>query len=136
MQLNPYLNFNGDCEAAFKFYERCLGGKIQVLMTYGDSPAAAQTPPQLRGKIIHARLSVGAFLLMGSDAPPERYERPQGLSVLFTTENAPDARRIFTALSEKGTVRMPLEKTFFAEAFGSLVDRFGIPWMVGCLLDA
>jgi len=73
MQLNPYLTFNGQCEAAFKFYEKVLGGKIEA-MPYGDSPMADQVPPEWRSKIMHARLSVGDEILMGSDAPPDRYQ--------------------------------------------------------------
>ena len=69
---------------------------------------------------------------MGSDAPPGRYEEPKGFSVSLQIKDPADAERIFRALAEKGTVRMPLEKTFWAQRFGMLVDRFGIPWMVNC----
>jgi len=74
MQLNPYLSFNGQCETAFKFYERFLDGKIVAMMTYGRSPMEGQTPPEWRNKIMHARLMVGDEVLIGSDAPPGRYE--------------------------------------------------------------
>jgi PhnB protein len=74
MQLNPYLSFDGQCEAAFKFYERCLDGKIVAMMTYGGSPMEGQTPAEWRNKIMHARLMVGDEVLMGPDAPPRRYE--------------------------------------------------------------
>jgi len=80
MELNPYLSFDGKCEAAFKFYERCLGGKIVAIMTYGGSPMEEQTSSEWRNKIMHARLMVGDKMLMGSDAPPDRYEPMKGFS--------------------------------------------------------
>jgi PhnB protein len=132
MELNPYLTFNGQCEAAFRFYERCLGGKIEMMLSHGDSPMAEQTPPAWRSKIMHARLIVAGRVLMGSDAPPDRYQEPKGFSVSLGVENPAEAERIFQALAEKGTVQMALQQTFWAVRFGMVVDRFGIPWMVNC----
>ena len=132
MELNPYLSFNGQCEAAFKFYERCLGGKIVAMMTYKGSPMEEQTPSTWRNKIMHARLTVGDKILMGSDAPPDRYEPMKGCSVTLGIDDPKDAERIFHALSENGTVQMPIQKTFWATRFGMLVDKFGTPWMVNC----
>src|SRR5712692_1735667 len=132
MQLNPYLFFNGQCEAAFKFYERVLGGKIEAMLTHAGTPAEAQVPAEWRNKILHARLIVGGEVLMGSDAPPGRQEEPKGFSVSVQVKDPADAERIFDALAEKGTVRMPIQKTFWATRFGMLVDRFGIPWMINC----
>ena len=130
--LNPYLNFNGNCEAAFKFYAELLGGKIEMSMTFAESPIAEQVPAEWRKKIIHSRLVIGDKVLMGSDAPPDRYEAPRGFSVLLSVDKPADVERIFKALSSNGNVQMPLAKTFFAESFGVVVDRFGIPWMVIC----
>jgi len=132
MRLNPYLLFTGQCEAAFKFYEKCLGGKIEVMMTHAGTPAEKQVPPEWRDKILHARLAVGSQVLMASDAPPGRQEEPKGFSVSLQINDPAEAERIFQALAENGTVRMPIQKTFFAERFGMLVDRFGIPWMIDC----
>lgn len=132
MQLNPYLLFNGQCEAAFRFYERCLGGKIVAMMPHAGTPAEGQVPPEWRDKIIHARLVVGDQVLMGSDAPPDHFEKPQGFSVTLGIDNPVEAERVFNALVENGTVRMPIQQTFWAERFGMLVDRFGIPWMINC----
>jgi len=132
MQLNPYLLFNGQCEAAFRFYERCLGGKIVAMMPHAGTPAEGQVPPEWREKIIHARLVVGDQVLMGSDAPPDHFEKPQGFSVTLGIDNPIEAERLFNALAENGTVRMPIQQTFWAERFGMLVDRFGIPWMINC----
>jgi PhnB protein len=133
MQVNTYLFFNGQCEAAFKFYERCLGAKIEAMMTHAGSPAEAQAPPGWRDKILHARLVVdGGTALMGSDAPPGHFEQPQGFSVSLGITDPAQAERIFQALAENGKVQMPLQKTFWAQRFGMLVDQFGIPWMVNC----
>jgi PhnB protein len=132
MQLQPYLNFNGDCAEAFKLYEKVLGGKIEGMMTHRDSPMAGQTPPEWQDKIMHARLVVGDAVLMASDAPPGYYSKPQGTYVSINVETTSEGERIFNALAEGGAVQMPFEKTFWAAGFGMLVDRFGIPWMVNC----
>ena len=132
MQLNPYLLFNGQCEAAFKFYERCLGGKIEMLLTHGESPMADKVPSDWRSKVMHARMTIGDKALMGSDAPPGRYESPKGFSVSLSVDEPAEAERIFRALEDNGTVQMPIQETFWALRFGMLIDRFGIPWMVNC----
>ena len=133
MQLNPYLYFHGDCEAAFKFYERCLGGKIEAMMQHDGTPAAQQVPAEWRKKILHARLSLGnGEVLMASDAPPQHYAKPDGFSVSLQIKDPQQADRVFHALAENGTVRMPIQQTFWAARFGMLVDQFGIPWMVNC----
>ncbi|MEK6325802.1 MAG: VOC family protein [Acidobacteriota bacterium] len=132
MQLNPHLTFNGQCEEAFKFYQQCLGGNIQTMMTHGDSPMADQVPSEWRDKILHATLIVGETALMGADVPPDHYEEPRGFSVTIQINDTPKAERIFRSLSESGIVTMPLQQTFWAARFGMVVDRFGIPWMVNC----
>jgi PhnB protein len=136
MQLNPYLTFNGQCEAAFKFYERCLGGKIEMMLSHGEAPTAEQIAFEWRQKIMHAHLVVGDQVLMGSDAPPAHYEKLQGFSASLGVEDPAEAERIFHALVENGTVRMPLQETFWAVRFGMFVDRFGIPWMINCARPA
>jgi PhnB protein len=134
MKWNPYLTFNGNCGEAFKYYERALGGKIVASVTFADMPpdAQAQTPPEYKKLIMHTRLVVGDDVLMGSDAPPGRFEKPQGISVSIQTDDPKEAERVFAALSDNGHVTMPLQQTFWALRFGMLVDRFGIPWMVNC----
>ena len=132
MQLNPYLLFKGNCEDAFKFYEKCLGGKIVTMMPHEGTPAAEQVPANWREKIIHARMTVGDQVLMASDVPPDRYAPMKGFGVSFTVDSPADAERIFKALSEKGAVGMPMQQTFFAVRFGMVVDQFGTPWMVTC----
>lgn len=130
MQLGPHLHFDGQCERAFRLYEQVLGGKIITMLTHEASPIAGQVPPEWRGKILHATLKVGGQTLMGADAPPDRYQRPQGFAVTIGIENPAEAERIFRALSENGTIQMPLQETFWATRFGMLVDRYGIPWMI------
>jgi PhnB protein len=132
MQLNPHLIFDGQCEAAFKFYQKCLGGKIVLMMRNGDSPMAGQLPRKVHKRIMHATFHVGGAVLTGGDAPPGRYQKPQGFSVLLHLSDAKQADRIFKALARKGTVEMPLQETFWALRFGMLVDRFGTPWMINC----
>jgi PhnB protein len=132
MQLNPYLTFKGQCEEAFKFYAQCLSGKIEMMITFAETPMAEQVPAEWRGKIVHARLSVGDKVLMGSDASAEHYEDSKGFSVSVSVEDPAQAERIFNTLATGGTVRMPIQETFWAIRFGALVDRFGIPWMINC----
>jgi PhnB protein len=132
MQIDTYLSFNGRCEAAFQFYAKVLDGKIEFMMTHGDSPMAAQTAPDWQNKIMHARLRVGSKVLLGSDAPPQYYAKPAGFSVSLGVPDPAEAERLFQALAENGTVTMPIQKTFWSERFGMLVDQFGIPWMVNC----
>ena len=104
MKLSPYLSFNDECEVAFKFYEQCLDGKIDAMMTYGNSPMAEQTPPEKLDKIMHASITVGDTVMMGSDAPPNYFEKPQGFSVSLVLTDPDEAERVFNALAENGTV--------------------------------
>ncbi len=132
MQLNPYLTFDGQCEAAFKFYAQALGGKIVAMMPHEGSPMAEHVPAEWRKKIMHARLSIGDMVLMGSDSPPDRYEPMKGFSVTLSIDEPAEAERVFRALSPNATVQMPIQETFWADRFGMLVDQFGTPWMINC----
>jgi PhnB protein len=135
MQVNPYLFYNGNCEAAFKYYEKVLGAEIEAMLTHEGTPAAEHTPPEWQKKIIHAKISIDGEVLMASDAPPGHLHQPQGFSVSLTVEDLADAERKFKALSEGGSVNMPFGKTFWAKGFGMCVDQFGIPWMVNCPME-
>jgi PhnB protein len=132
MQASPHLHFKGNCREAFNFYAETFGGRIAFAMTYGESPAAAQSPPEVRDQIIHARLEFGNHAVMGCDAPGERYQKPQGFNVIATVKELPEAERVFSALARDGTVVMPFGPTFWAHGFGMCTDRFGVPWMVNC----
>jgi PhnB protein len=132
LKLNPHLTYNGQCEAAFQLYERCLGGKIVTMLTYGDSPMADQVPADWGRKIVHATLTVGESVLYGADVRPEQYQPPSGIHMVLGLDSPAEAERIFQALSEGGTVQMPLQETFWAVRFGTLVDRFRISWEINC----
>ncbi|MES1260765.1 MAG: YciI family protein [Acidobacteriota bacterium] len=132
LQVNPYLTFSGQCEEAFRFYERCLGGTIETMMPHAGTPVEAHMPPAWRDKILHARMTVGEQVLMGSDAPPDRYQAPRGISVSLQIGGVAEAERVFQALAENGKVQMPLQETFWAARFGAVTDRFGTPWMINC----
>lgn len=130
MKIHPYLNFNGNCAEAFAFYERVLGGRITMKQTFGESAMKDQVPPAFQHLIMHVHLDVGDDAIMGSDATPDRYAPPQGVSVSLHIQQAAEGERVFNALAEGGRVTMPFSRTFWAAGFGMLVDRFGIPWMV------
>ena len=131
MQVMPYLFFNKQCGEAFHHYEKVLGGKINMIMTYGDAPGAKDVPPEMKNAVIHASLAIGDTTLFGSDDPQD-YKKPQGVRVALQVKTPEDAKRAFDGLAQGGQVTVPLEKTFFSPAFGMLTDRFGIPWMVNC----
>jgi PhnB protein len=135
MQLHPYLNFNGTCDAAFKFYEKVLGGKITLKMRFGETPTADQCPPGSQDHIAHVRLESGSMVLLGSDCPPDYFEKAQGTVLSLNVDNIAEAERVFNALKENGTIKMPLEKTFWAVRFAMLTDQFGTPWMINCEKD-
>ena len=132
MQMTPYLSFKGECEAAFKFSERCLGAHLGAIFRYGGSPVEEQVPAAWSDKVMHGSLTLGDQVLMGGDVAPDRYEEPKGFSLSLQMTSTADAERIFHDLAQDGQVVMPLEKTFWAARFGMLVDRFGIPWLINC----
>ena len=128
--MSVYLMFEGDCEAAFALYARSLGGVPGTMFRYRGSALAAQAPPEWADKIMHGSITVGGQLIMGADVAPGGYQEPKGFSLTVEPSSAVEAERVFRELSEGGEVVMPLEKTFWAERFGVLVDRFGIPWQI------
>ena len=135
MQANPYLYYDGNCEAAFKFYEKVLGAKIEMMLRNEEAPESMPSPPERKKQIMHARISINGEILMASDAPPDHFHKPQGFAVSLTVDDPTEAERKFKALSEGGNVTMPFGKTFFSKGFGMCVDQFGIPWMVNCPAD-
>jgi PhnB protein len=133
MQINPYLHFSGDCAEAFAFYAKLLGAKVDMMTTFGESPMAGDVPADWKGKVMHAQMKApDGLVLMGTDAPPAYFKKPQGFSVSLTVNQPTEAERIYTALADRGQVTMELQKTFWAEKFGMLTDRFGTPWIVNC----
>ena len=132
MKLNPYLNFGGNCREAFQVYEKLLGGKITMLMTFGEAPEDMQVSSDWRDKVMHATLAFGDNLLMASDAPPGRAEKMQGVWVSLNVDTPEEAQRIWKGLEQGAHIVMPIQQTFWAQRFGMLTDRFGTPWMVNC----
>ena len=133
MQLNTYLTFDGDCEAAFRFYAETFSGKITTMMTFKEGPFADQVPADTQDKIMHAELEIDGYVLMGTDgASCNASTSIQGASVTISVDDPGEAERIFNALSEDGEVTMAMEETFWAQRFGAVTDRFGVPWMVNC----
>lgn len=130
--MSPYLSFKGECEEAFKFYERCLGSQIGPIFRYAGTPMADQVPADWSDKVMHGSMTIGDQTLLGADVAPDQYEEPKGFSLTLEIKSGADAERIFNELAEGGRVVAPLEKTFWAARFGMLVDRFGIPWIINC----
>jgi PhnB protein len=132
MRMTTYLSFRGECEEAFKFYEKNLGAQLGEIFHYAGTPMADQVPADWQNKVMHGSLTVGGQVLMGGDVAPERYEEPKGFSLSLQITETTEAERVFNELRKSGRVVMPLEKTFWAERFGMVVDRFGIPWLINC----
>ena len=131
MKLQPYLYFNGDCREAFALYRQVLGGEIVTMMTYGEGPPGL-AGPELQDRILHATLKVGDEELQGSDASPDGYRAPVGFEVAIALDDLDEAKRIFSALSDRGTVTMAMQETFWTKGFAMLTDRFGVRWMINC----
>lgn len=131
MQLNTYLNYGGNCEEAFKFYERNLGGKITMMMRHGEAPdGGPNVPPDWRHAILHARITIGGTELLGADIPPDRFQPIRSAYLSLTLDSNEEADRIFLLLSDGGQIFMPMQETFFASRFAMLRDKFGTSWML------
>jgi PhnB protein len=130
MQLHTYLNYGGNCEQAFRFYEQHLGGKITFLMRHGEQPAPGQLPAEWNGKVLHARIDLGGTQLLGADIPPERFQPIRSAYLSLTFETVEEAERVYALLTEGGEIFMALQETFFAKRFAMCRDRFGTSWMI------
>jgi PhnB protein len=131
--LDSYLFFDGKCAEAMRFYEKTLGAKLEAVMTYDQSPDPSHCPAGAGKLVMHASLLVDGRRLMASDVPPGMGDGPKtmaGFALSLGYDKAAEAGRIFDALAQGGKVTMPMQKTFWAESFGMLTDRFGTPWMV------
>jgi PhnB protein len=136
MKIHAYLMFDGQCEAAFNFYAECLRGTLEM-MRYADSPDEdMEVPAEFQQRIMHVCLTVGDQLLMASDTLPQSpYEGIKGCSISLQVDNVPEAERLYAALSEQGSVQMELQQTFWATRFAMLTDRFGVSWMINCMVS-
>lgn len=125
-----HLSFNGNCAEAFDFYADILGGRILDRFIHGEAPDGPNIPDHWQDKILHTTLSIGKLTLMGVDAPPGYYQPPQGFNVQLAIDDLDRAKAAFECLAEGGDIVMPFGETFWANGFGMLKDRFGIPWMI------
>ena len=130
MKLHTYLNFGGNCEQAFRFYEQHLGGKITSMMTYGQMPNPNDIPPERKNDVLHARIKIGDTEVMASDAPPDRFQPMRSVYLSLGVSSTEEAERIYALLSDGGQIFMPMQETFFAFRFGMLRDKFGTSWMI------
>ena len=134
MKIVTSLSFQGQCKPAFEFYAKVLGGKVTAAIPYGDGPPGMEVDPSQKDWLMHCWLEVGDQALMGADMAPEwapNIDKPKnGFDVTYHTEDLAQARRVFDALSEGGKVVTAFAETFWSPGYGSLTDKFGIPWMV------
>ena len=131
MQLHTYLNYGGNCEQAFRFYEQHLGGKITFMMRHGEAPGA-DVPAERRNDVLHARMDLGGTELLGADVPPDRFQPMRSAYLSLTVDSDAEAERVYALLSDAGQIFMKMEETFFASRFAMLRDRFGTSWMIEC----
>jgi PhnB protein len=131
VQLHTYLNYGGNCEQAFKFYEQHLGGKITMLMRHGEQPGGSRAGAEWANAVLHARMDLGGTQLLGADIPfPDRFQPMRSAYLTLTLDTEAEADRVFALLSEGGEIFMPMQETFFASRFAMLRDRFGTSWML------
>jgi PhnB protein len=130
MRISPHLCFDGQCREAMRLYQSILGGTIETMLTYGESPMASSVDPRWHERIVHATLLLDDVELTGVDMIPGSYQRPQGFFVTLGVDGVDRARKIFDDLRQDGSVRVPFERTFWSPGFGVLVDRFGTPWEI------
>ena len=129
MKVNTYLNYGGNCGEAFRFYEKELAGKINMLMTHGQSPVPGLAP-EMKDAVLHASITIGDTVIMASDVPPDRFQPMRSVYLCLSVDSDAEAERIYALLSQGGQVFMPMQETFFATRFGQLRDRFGTSWMI------
>lgn len=130
MKTNLHLGFQGNCDDAFGFYEKVFGAKRLMTMRYGDVPQQTPTPDEATNLVAHTALPLGGITLMGADAPPAKGAPMGGFQIAIDDPDEATVRRIFAALSEGGSVFMPLAETFWSPLFGMCTDKFGVSWMV------
>jgi len=130
MKVRTYLNYGGNCKEAFQFYEKHLGGKIGMMMTFAEQPDAPKASPELKDKILHAQITIADTVLMASDVPADRFQPMRSVYLALNVDSDQEAERIYVLLTENGEVFMPMQETFFATRFAQCRDRFGTSWMI------
>ncbi|MFL1485983.1 YciI family protein [Marinobacter sp. LN3S78] len=129
-QVNTHLVFNGQCREAMTFYADLLGGEIEAMIAFSDTPVATEVPEDSRDRIAHSVVNIRDRRLMGCDMNAECYTPPAGACVQLEYGDVEGAEQVFRQLSDGGTIQMPFEETFWAVRFGVVVDRYGIGWMI------
>lgn len=129
LSVNPYIAFKGNCREAIQFYKTALDAQVLFSETFGESPMSAMGP---RDNIMHSTLKIGESEVMMCDDPRPESSAGGNISMAIGLDDPAKARQLFDNLSQGGSVIMPLEKTFWAEAFGVVIDKFGIKWMINC----
>lgn len=130
MNLQPYLFFEGRCDEAIAFYKKAVGAEVKMVMRYKDAPDPATRQSALAEKVMHCCLKIGDTEVLASDGHAKDAPEFKGFSLVINADSDAEAKRLFAALGKGGTIRMPLDKTFFASSFGMLADKFGVGWMV------
>jgi PhnB protein len=130
VQLHTYLNYGGNCEEAFRFYEKHLGGKITMMMRHGEQPDGRAVAADWAHAVLHARMDIGGTELLGADIPPDRFQPMRSAYLSLTLDSDEEADRVFALLSDAGQIFMPMQETFFASRFAMLRDKFGTSWML------
>ncbi len=133
-QLSPYLTFNGNCEDAFNFYKSVFGGDFTSVNRFKEMPPEHPVTDDMKEKIMHIALPVSQeTVLMGSDSSDMfglATQPGNNFSITINADSEEEAQQIFESLSEGGTIKMPLEKTFWGALFGMFTDKYGIHWMM------
>ena len=130
MKLFTHLNFGGNCEEAFRYYEAHLGGQITTILRVRDLPAHVPPPPGSPDAVIHARISIAGVELIGNDVPPSRFEPIRSSYLPLALDSVEEAERVYAALAEDGEIGIPMGESFFAPRFAQLRDRFGTLWTI------
>jgi PhnB protein len=128
--VHPYIAFKGNCREAIEFYKNALGGIVLFTQTFGESPMASMGPAE---NIMHCSMRIGDSTVMMCDDPrPDAASGDGNISLAIALNDPEQAKVLFGNLAQGGSVVMPLQKTYWAEAFGMVTDKFGIKWMVNC----
>ena len=130
MKLHTFINYGGNCQQAFRFYEQHLGGTITMMMTHGQQPNGSDVPPERKNAVLHARILIAGTEIMGSDVPPERFQPMRSVYLSLTANSIEEADQLYAILSEGGEIFMTMQEAPSGVRFGMLRDRFGTSWMI------
>src|SRR4051812_30372713 len=130
MRVDVYLNYGGNCEQAFRFYEQHLGAKVTFMMKHGEAPEAGKPPSGLEGKVLHSRMELGGAVVLGADVQPDRFQPMRSAYLTIHADSSAQAEKLYALLTDGGEIFMKMEETFFATRFAMLRDKFGTSWML------